>query len=216
MFDPTRPPPRVIPRAPAAPEGPAAAPPDIDAPPSRMVAEPAFWLFAGFGLALLAGAVLAPAYREYQAAAAENDRARLEVARLLVRNRQYQELLEAIETDPQFVAGMLRGRLTTPASKRPAAVIADESPEQRLPEPTQDAVITQAAKVPGPSAARITLPERWVAPFTGPAGRTVLPVTAIGCLTIAFVFFAPRRAAPASTAAPASAECNPCRSNGRS
>jgi hypothetical protein len=197
--------------APTAPSAPTAAPvPSADpmqgppggepagAPLCRAVAEPCFWLLAGAGLLILAGWVAAPVYQEYLAAAAENDAARREAARLELRNRQYQELLEAVERDPQFLAGLLRGRLTTPGSRRPAALIVDESPELRLPEPTPEAVRAQELRIPGPRPVRLPVGGPWPAMFSDARRRVLLPAMGVGCLVVAFVFFAPHPRRPST------------------
>jgi hypothetical protein len=185
----------------------------------RLIADVFFWLFSAAGVAILAGWILIPEYFDYVAAHKRTEAVRRDVARLEVRNRQYQEVLEALAADPEYVRrlGLARapqavaanpapalppapGRRNAPPAPSPpspdgpqgTAEVADQAPELRLPEPTEDALRAQQERIPGTRLMRVDIPDRYAQLFTSPERRPVLMAIAIGCLTIAFAFFAPQ------------------------
>lgn len=169
----------------------------------RFLADLIFWVFAGAGTAILSAWILVPEYLDYCAVLEEAGEVRREVARLDLRNRQYMEVLESLG-DREFLERSLLARAaarrsaSADPSAPPVAEIADVAPELRLPEPSPAQVREQLAKFPGPTRLHVEVPPRWLELFRDQARRPVLLAIAIGCLTVAFAFFAPQhRPSPA-------------------
>jgi len=159
------------------------------APEVRVLAAICFWLFAGTGTAIFSAWVLIPEYFDYVAVMDDTLASRRDVARLEVRNQLHQEHLEALERDPQFLARQLKSRQTRGSAT--AGALVDEQPEVRLPDPTPEALAAQEKRIPGTRRLELDLPDRWTSLFMDTGRRPVLMAIAIGCLTIAFVFFVP-------------------------